>query len=408
MDRATDLRWYDAMCEILTGAHLWSPEEVAPALDEVMAPLGLRTRIWVVNYEQTSLTPLAQTGPAPSAQPVSGTLAGRVFTRVRSAADEPNQRLWVPMVDGTDRLGVIEFTGAHPDSQEKCELIAGLVGHLMVSTRNRGDQLERARRSQPMSTAAELLWSVLPPLTASFDRAVVSAVLQPCYDVGGDGFDYAVDDGMMRLAVLDAVGRGLEAGLTCAVALAAIRSVRRAGGQLADQARAVDVAVSEQFGDSRFVTAVLAELHLDTGRVRYLNAGHPAPIVLRDGRAVRELKGGRRLPLGLGVHEKSFEIAEEAFEPHDRLLLYTDGVTEARTARGDRFGLIRMTDLVERGARSGLPAPETLRRLALAVLEHQGGPPADDATLMMVEWSRAASFNTVPSAAQPDGEGEMP
>ncbi|WP_250034208.1 PP2C family protein-serine/threonine phosphatase [Paractinoplanes maris] len=410
MDRATDLRWFDAMREFLAGSHLWRPEGVAPALDEVMARLGLRTRIWVINYEQTSLTPLPQAGPAPDALPVEGTLAGRVFTRVRSApaGDEAARRWWFPMLDGTDRLGVLEIVAdADVDTREagfreRCELFAGLVGHLVASTNERGDQLERAGRSQPMSTAAELLWSMLPPLTVSFDRAVLSAILQPCYDVGGDGFDYAVDDEVMRLVVLDAAGRGLEAGLTCAVALAAMRATRRAGGGLIDQARAVDTALTEQFRDSRFATAVLAELHLDTGRVRYINAGHPAPIVLRGGRAVRELGGGRRLPLGLG--DPGAEVGEETFEPDDRLLLYTDGVTEARTPSGDRFGVERMVDLVERNAAAGLPAPETLRRLAQAVLRHQGGPSTDDATLLLVEWSSAAALNTVPTAAQPDGD----
>ncbi|WP_250002958.1 PP2C family protein-serine/threonine phosphatase [Actinoplanes sp. M2I2] len=406
MDRATDLRWFEAIQDLLRGVHLWLPQDLAPSLAEVMARVGLHTRVWVVNYEQTALIPLRQPGAAPEPLPVDGSLAGRAFARVRSARAGDERRWWVPMVDGTDRLGVIEVVAeetadtAEPDFLRRCELVAGLIGHLAAAVEVRGDGLERARRSGSMSTNAELLWALLPPLTASFDRAVVSAFLQPCYDVGGDGFDYAVDDGIMSLAVLDGAGRGLEAGLTCAVALAAIRATRRAGGGLVDQARAVDRALTEQFHDSRFATGVLAELDLETGRLRYLNAGHPAPIVLRDGRAVGQLTGGRRLPLGLP--DTDVEVAEEAFEPDDRLLLYTDGVTEARTAAGDRFGEARMIDLVERSAAAGLPAPETVRRLTHSVLEHQGGPPADDATLMLVQWSAAAALNTVPKAAQED------
>lgn len=396
--------WFEALQEILVGTHLWRPGQLAPAVDAALSRTGVRTRIWVIDYEQTTLRALPQPGPELDPLPVEGTLPGRVFARLRSAAGDDGRRLWVPMVDGTDRLGVMEFAAAQSPPAEQCELVAGLVGHLMVSTSSRGDLLERVRRSRPMSTAAELLWHLLPPLTASFDRAVVSTVLQPCYDVGGDGFDYAVDDGVMHLAVLDAAGRGLEAGLACAVALSALRAARRSGGDLNDQARVADVALSEQFRDSRFVTAVLAELDLDTGRVRYLNAGHPAPLVLRGGRAVRELAKGRRMPLGLD--DPAADVSGELLEPGDRLLLYTDGVTEARTAAGDRFGLTRMIDLVERNAAAGLPAPETLRRLALAVLEHQGGPPADDATLMLVHWSAEAALNTVPNTVQSGADGE--
>jgi serine phosphatase RsbU (regulator of sigma subunit) len=68
------------------------------------------------------------------------------------------------------------------------------------------------------------------------------------------------------------------------------------------------------------------------------------------------------------------------------LLLYTDGITEARDARGRFFGTDRLIDFAERSGADGLPAPETLRRLAHAVLEHQRGLLQDDATLLMVDW----------------------
>ena len=83
-------------------------------------------------------------------------------------------------------------------------------------------------------------------------------------------------------------------------------------------------------------------------------------------------------------------------EPGDRLLLHTDGVTEARAAAGEMFGLSRLADLAERHIGSGLPAVETLRRLSHAVTEHQGGQHQDDATLILVEWSAAAAANSEP------------
>ena len=107
-----------------------------------------------------------------------------------------------------------------------------------------------------------------------------------------------------------------------------------------------------------------------------------------------------------GVDDAGVEVAEETLEPLDRLLFYTDGVTEARAPGGDRFGIPRLVDLVEQNADAGLPAPETLRRLAHAVVGHQSGPPGDDATLMLVEWSTAAALNTVPKAGQAIGEDE--
>jgi serine phosphatase RsbU (regulator of sigma subunit) len=211
--------------------------------------------------------------------------------------------------------------------------------------------------------------------------------------VGGDAFDYTVDDGLARFAVYDGVGKGMSAALTTAVALGASRAARRAGAGLAEVAEAVDGALKGQFTDARFATAVLAEFDLRAGHLRYIGAGHPLPVLLRRGKAVRALAGGRRTPLGV---PGPTPVAEERLEPGDRILLYTDGITEARDADGVLFGLERLVDLVERHAAAGLPVAETARRISHAVRDHQGGPPADDATLLLLEWSAEAASRSVP------------
>ena len=414
MSEAGQLRWLQAVRDILDRAHLCTPQDLPGAVNAALAPLGLRARIWLIDYEQTALWPLPEPGrETPEQIPVDGSLPGRVFARVASMpGNDDGDRWWVPMVDGTDRLGVIEFEAPGgpavdgPEFLRHCELVAGLAGHMIAAVTLRGDHIDRVRRTQPMSAAAELLWRLLPPLTSSSERVVMSAVLQPCYEVGGDGFDYALDGPTARIVVLDAAGRGLRAGLACAVVLAAVRATRLAGRDLCDQAQVADAALEEQFPDTRFATAVLAELDVETGRLRYINAGHPPPLLLRAGRIVGELDRGRRMPLG--VDDASAEVAEEVLEPGDRLLLYTDGVTEARTADGDRFGRGRLVDLVERHETAGLPAPETLRRLAHAVIRHQPGTPADDATLMLVQWSTPAALNTVPKAGQQRNDDGSP
>lgn len=161
-------------------------------------------------------------------------------------------------------------------------------------------------------------------------------------------------------------------------------------------AAAADAALVEQWDDSRFVTAVLGEIDLNTGRFRYLNAGHPPPVLLRGGRAVRVLDGGRRRPLGLD-DASATALGEEPMEPGDRLFLYTDGVTEARSPEGEFFGLERLIDLTERHSNSRLPTAEILRRISHAVIDHQGGRIADDATLLLVEWSPDAALRALTS-----------
>jgi serine phosphatase RsbU (regulator of sigma subunit) len=154
-------------------------------------------------------------------------------------------------------------------------------------------------------------------------------------------------------------------------------------------AHAADAAITAGWTDVPFVTAILAELDLERGHLRYINAGHPPPVLLRHGRAVRTLAGGRRLPLGFA--DPGARIATEALEPGDRVLFYTDGVTEARDNHDVQFGLPRLVELAERLAASQLPTAEVARRLSHAVLEHQRGQRQDDATLLLIEWSRTGA-----------------
>jgi serine phosphatase RsbU (regulator of sigma subunit) len=86
-------------------------------------------------------------------------------------------------------------------------------------------------------------------------------------------------------------------------------------------------------------------------------------------------------------------VAVERFEPDDRLLFYTDGVTEARDGEGRMFGVERLVDAAERHAAAGLPPAETARRLAHAVIRHGV---TDDATLALLEWSPAAARGSIP------------
>jgi serine phosphatase RsbU (regulator of sigma subunit) len=181
------------------------------------------------------------------------------------------------------------------------------------------------------------------------------------------------------------MGHGISSALMAAAALAGYRSARRDDQSVYDQARAIDDVISGTFPGA-FVTGVLAELDLATGRLRYVNAGHPPPLLLRDGKVIKELTDGNRVPFGL--HNDGMTIAEEKLEPGDWLALYSDGLVEARNAAGSWFGEETLKDFLTREMAASRPPAETVRRLTQAVLRHQGGLLQDDATILLATWRR--------------------
>ncbi|MEU4560543.1 PP2C family protein-serine/threonine phosphatase [Actinoplanes sp. NPDC023936] len=418
MDQQVDLRLLQVLGEMTASSHLMQADQVAPKVDQALSRLGMNAMIYLIDHEQLLLNVLPVAGrQPPSPIPVDDSVPGRSYMLVRPEPDpEHPGELWVPLLDGTERFGVIRF--ALPDNadphdpgwQQRCELIAGLTAHLVQSKLFAGDILPGTRRTQPMTVAAELMWQMLPPLTSSHERLALTAIIEPCYDIGGDGYDYAVNGDTAWLVLLDAMGRGLTAAVACAVALSAIRATRRAGGGLIEQVRAADENLVEQFGPTgraRFVTGLLAKFDLETGLVRYINAGNPLPVILRDADLLGVVTGGARVPLGLRT-PADMCVGEQQLQRGDRMLLHTDGVIEARATDGSPFGAARLTQLATDCEKARLPAPETLRRLSLAVAEHRGGPPSDDAAMVLVEWSPTAAKRTLvgPPVPATPGEGE--
>ena len=376
--------------DLLTASHLAVPDDLPALIVEHAKRLGADdTALYLVDYEQRSLEPVPNhDGPVRDGVMIDTTLAGRCYRTLdvqQSTGDDGRVRVWVPVLDGVERLGVLEFDFDEngPGEWGGLAAFAGLVAEVVMAKQAYGDLFERVRRRKQMSVAAELAWNLLPPLTFGTDRVVISGVLAPAYDVGGDSFDYSVGAGHARIAIFDAMGHGLEAGLLASVAMATSRSSRRAGDDLSGTTKAIDSAIADQFGLDRFVTAVQAELDLATGRLQWVLSGHHPPLLLRNGRMVKTLGGEIGLPLGIGG---SVSVAEEMLEPGDQVLFFTDGVIEARSADGSFFGVDRLIDMVARTSASAMPAPETMRRLLHAILDHQEGELQDDATIVVAEW----------------------
>ncbi|WP_248958282.1 PP2C family protein-serine/threonine phosphatase [Sphaerisporangium perillae] len=386
----------ELVAELIQASHLSTLERLPWLLAELGPKAGFHdVLIYLADLQQEALHLLAPpetTAPQPTELRIEGTLAGKAFQHVQTlaklgAGGRPDW-WWVPMLDGTERLGVIrvsatEITERTPDDL-RC--LASTLALLVVSMRGHSDRYAELVRTRPMSVTAEMQWNLMPAMSFANDQVVIAAALEPAYDISGDAFDYGLTGDTLHLEILDAMGHDASAGLTASLTIAACRSNRHQGKGLLPTVKAVEEALLEEFGsEPRFATAILADLDIPTGKLTWVNCGHHPPVVIRGGRWVTTLECQPSHPLGLELGLPLVACSEQ-LEPGDLVLLYTDGITEARNRYGQEFGLARFADFVIRSAMDGLPVQETLRRLIRSILKYHDQQLQDDATVLLVEW----------------------
>ena len=317
---------------------------------------------------------------------VEGTVAGRAFATtaiidVEAPAGEPGRRLWLPLLDGTERA---RRAGDHvPGSRAPLpERLLAAARALCPSRRDPvrdQEHLQRLFRAFAPAAADDdgqrAAWALVPPLVLAADDFVLAALLEPCYDMGGDAFDYALNAASCTSRSSTRMGHGLPAAGMTAVRALGVPSPppqrRRARGRLHRHRprRSFDAVPVP----SRFVTALIAELDLDSGRLRWVSAGHPAPLLAARRPPRQDARRRTGPPLGTGLATSCRPRAEESLEPGDMILLYTDGLTRSTPAR--RRAVHRRAARRVHRARGGerSAAPETLRRLRAAIIERREG-----------------------------------
>ncbi|WP_434099960.1 PP2C family protein-serine/threonine phosphatase [Streptomyces viridosporus] len=395
----------------MQASHVATLERLPQLIADHAASAGMYdVAVFLVDVQETVLRELTgrglDGGEGGQVFTVSGSLPGQAYQRVEllpeperdGVGDRPGgRRWWVAITDGVERLGVLRADTDTDDEPVRRALrdLASMTALLLLSKRSFSDSYARLVRTEPMNVAAEMQWNLTPPPAYAGHDATVGAVMEPAYQVGGDAFDYAVAGHTLHLGVFDAMGHDTTAGITANVAVAACRNARRQGATLAETSREVERALIEQFDARRYVTAILADLDMESGRLTWINRGHHLPILIRDSRWTSELACPPAGPMGTGLG-LPITMATEQLEPGDRLLLYTDGIVEARDARGVEFGRDRFVDFIRRHHSGRHTLHETLRRLMTAVMEHHDGKLDDDATVLLTEWRGGHQQELIP------------
>ena len=200
-------------------------------------------------------------------------------------------RVFAPVTNRGEAIGVLDLLLPEPpDEQVLAEVAfaAHALAYVIIANRRFTDLFEWGQRSVPLSLAAEIQHRLLPgAYTCEAGQFTLAGWLEPAGNVGGDTFDFALERGMLHFSLTDAMGHEVNAALLATLMVGGLRNARRAGVGLAEQARLASDGLADNAPQGGFVTGQVGRIDLRTRTATIVNAGHPLPLRLRDGRVAR-------------------------------------------------------------------------------------------------------------------------
>jgi len=306
----------------------------------------------------------------------------------RQSAD--STLLLIPVLRGRRPVGGISLLLPRdlPDFMQLLPSIQGLAGHIShslglekeVATPSRNETIARE-----LKTAGRIQADILPEHAPAIPGWDIAAALESARETSGDFYDFIqMPGGNYGIVIADVTDKGMGAALFMALSDTLIRSYASRYPSL--PALTMGVVNERILADTRgnmFVTAFYGVLEPDTGRLRYVNAGHPPPYLISTQRG-KPFDRLRPTGMALGVAEKAhWQQKVIRLSPGDTLLLFTDGVTEANNPSGEFFGEHRLMEVVR--SKTGAPARQIQQVVLDAVHRFVGDtPPQDDIALIVI------------------------
>jgi serine phosphatase RsbU (regulator of sigma subunit) len=286
-----------------------------------------------------------------------------------------------PVTQRGEVIGLLEIALPASPPEATVQVVARAahtLAFVIIANRRHTDLFEWGQRTTPFTLAAEIQRRLLPAsFTCEADSFTLAGWLEPAANIGGDTFDYSLARDELHLSITDAVGHGVQSALTATLCVGSLRNTRRGGGTLLQQAEAANLALLDHApGGFTFATGMLGRLDLRTGILSVVNAGHPAPLLIR-GTTAQPVPLPANRPFGV-LRDRPYRETQVVLQPDDRLVMVTDGMLERGAADLDLP--VRMQHL------SGLHPREVVRVLGDLVLEVAGPTLPDDACLLVVDW----------------------
>jgi serine phosphatase RsbU (regulator of sigma subunit) len=260
------------------------------------------------------------------------------------------------------------------------ETLASEAAMAIYNARLFKDSQDKRRMDEQLAIAREIQQALLPPPVKELPFVCAHSLNLSCHEVGGDYFDYfSLEGGRFGFAVGDVAGKGMPAALLTSLIQGIFSAQTLFDVPLASMISNVNRTLAQRGTGNRFVTFFFGILDPD-GNCTYVNAGHNPPFLVGRSGSMRELTtGGMVLGLFAGAPYESETIK---LQPEDHLVLFTDGVIEARNTAGEEFGQQRLEELLQANARA--TTPQILDRLQAAVLSFSANAPQHDDITMMI------------------------
>ncbi|WP_443041723.1 PP2C family protein-serine/threonine phosphatase [Streptomyces sp. B21-097] len=369
-----------------------APHELLDAVRRVLQEeyAAASVELFMADYGLTVLQPVSVLPHTLEPVSVHNSPAGRAF-----GAQEPyleglaqgRARVHLPVTVRGDRLGVLSVTVPGEEHARDCltELteIADVLAHEVVVAERDTDLYLQARRKDRLTLAAEMQWQLLPGRSCSRPEYELGAQLEPAYAIFGDNFDWSATADRLTLYVSNGMGEGIEASLLTNLAVNALRNARRAGLSLPDQAALADQAIYAHYRGRCYLSVLMFDFDLASGRARVVDAGSPQLLRLRNGTVERV---GFEAQLPLGMFEETDYLAQDfQVEPGDRLVFVSDGVYEVASPGGETYGDAALARAIL--ATRLLSAAEVPRAVLRELTGHRGRTaPNDDALVVCLDW----------------------
>lgn len=362
-----------------SGGQRLPPESMTPSQTAIQLAIAKQLPVITEDIEQAEMN--LQAAASIVAQGLRAVVVIPLYATSRAASESATN------VTRGEFLGVLYLDSKRPAAFSKLDrqildALAADAASILDNARLVERERERQRLEQEIGIARDIQQALLPKNFRDYPHLSVSGINLPCLSVGGDYFDvFPLDDKRTAFLLADVSGKGLGAALLTTMLQGALSGMTL-GTDPARVFNHVNRFLCDHAEVGRYATMFFGILE-DSGKMEFINAGHPSPILLRQGTAEEAFTEGS-FPVGL-VPEAEFSTTTLQLEPNDTLVLFSDGVTEAMDPEDQLYGVGRLRAVLL--GKNEMPLDEIQKTLLESVENFaRGARQADDLTILLVRF----------------------